>query len=140
MSLVSPGPARDICTIRSAELRFFPPPTVLIFVYINLLIKYCTFSCSPSTAWLMWMFSCALLQHRLQFILFRNVFPQSSTVDYTSSSPHSLASTLLAGTTLLTTYHCPHYSLHRFRATANGFLFGILDPRRWGRYIVSKRR
>jgi hypothetical protein len=62
---------------------------------------------------------------------FRNAFPHSSTVDYISPSPLPMASTLLAGTTLLKTYHRPHYSLYKSRATAPGSLFGILTLEDW---------
>jgi len=42
-------------------------------------------------------------------------------------SPQLIASTLLAGKTLLRTFHRPNFSLHKHRIGTAGFLFGLLN-------------
>lgn len=55
-------------------------------------------------------------------------FNSALMIDNISSLPPSLplASNLLAGTTLLRTYHCPHSSLHKPCTRVTSFLSGFL--------------
>jgi len=71
-------------------------------------------------------FSDALLPHVLKFLHTQNVSIQSFTDYYTIPLSQSLASILLASTTLLRTIHRPHSSLHKLRICTVGFLFGFL--------------
>jgi hypothetical protein len=93
----------------------FTPPPLFCFGFIYLLCIYCTFFPFLFHTLIMYMFSCVLLSHLLEFLLSRNVSLQSCSNYHTPPSCQPLVSTLLAGTTLMKTYHRPQPSLYKHR-------------------------
>jgi len=68
-------------------------------------------------------FLCFSPLHVLEKFHYLKVFLQNSTVNWTSLSLLPSASTPLAGTTLLRTYHRPHSSLHKSLTRVNDLFF-----------------
>jgi len=73
------------------------------------------------------MFSYVLLSHLIQFLLTGNVSLQSCTDYHTPSPSQTLATTPLAGTTLLKTYHCHSSSLYKLLLGQTAFFFGFFS-------------
>jgi hypothetical protein len=113
-------------TYTSTGLGFF---ALLLFCccgFIYLIIIYCTFFPFLSPAWLMQTLSRSLPSHVSEFLPIWNVSLQSCTFYYTPPPSQLLPPTLLSGTTLLRTYHCPHYSLYTLCSWTASFPFGFL--------------
>ena len=105
--LVSPRSARVNFTMSSAGVQPSTPPPLFCFGFIYVLCIYCTFFPLLSHTLLMYIFSCVLLSHLLEFLLSRNVCLQSCSDYHTSPPSRPLVSSLLAGTRLLKTYRRP---------------------------------
>lgn len=97
----------------SPRLRFFPRPIVLFWIYLfNKHIFPCLsfpFAHSANVDALL-----CLTTESLGHLPTLNVSLQNCT-DYNTPAPQPLASTLLAGTTLLGTYYRPYSSLYNLR-------------------------
>ena len=123
MFLRSPRSAHGILTTSSAGLQL-SPPTVLFWVYL-VITHIIHFLPSVSHVLLMYMFFCALLSHLLVFLLSQNISLQSCSDYHTPPLSQPLASTLLAGTTLLKTYHRPCSSLYKLLLGQSAFFCGF---------------
>jgi hypothetical protein len=128
---VSPGFER-VFSYNVVPLDYdFPPSScfVCIYLFINHILHFFLFAFSEFVYVDMRIYS---LTERF-----------SSTQQWPLHCPlpnHSLASTLLAGTTHLRTYNRPHSSLYKLLPGRAEFIFGIFDPWKWNWCFVPKRR
>jgi hypothetical protein len=123
MVLLSPHSARGILTMSSAGLQL-SPSIILFWVYL-LIIHIMHILPFVSHTFLVYIFPCVFLSHLLEFLLSRNVSLQSCSDYHTPPPSQPLVSTLLAGTTLLKTYHRPHPSLYKLLSGQTAFFCGF---------------
>jgi hypothetical protein len=101
----------------------FPPSVVFWIIY--LLIKYCTFLPLPfpssDFAHLNVLLCITITPIRISFIM-EHLYPKLQWLPHSPPS-QPLGSTLLAGTTLLRNFHCPHFTLYKLLIGTAGFLY-----------------